>query len=370
LVLETAGPSCHGAGWRRTEQEGRMQCEEDWLVMHALFAQHGWSISKIAREFGVDWRTARRYATAEAVPRYRSRTRPAELTEAQAAYLERRLHRCHGLRATTLYRELQELGYEGSYPSLVRRVRAVRPRDVDLDPTVRFETEPGVQVQVDWTDCGSWLLGSELRRLHALVEILGYSRMVAVRFATDTTRPTTLRLLVAGLEELGGAPAEVLSDRDPALVIGQTPQHRPVFAPEWSDLAASLGTKPKACRPHRAKTKGKVERAIRELKEDFLRWLTGQVLPAQPSIADYDRLARRWAREVVAQRRHRTTGRVISEAWEQERAMLREIPPRIVSGLAGERADAPARVIDLSALRLAGDVVAERALGDYEAVIP
>ena len=47
-----------------------MQCEEDWLVMHALHAHHGWSISKIAREFSVDWRTARRYATSEAVPRY------------------------------------------------------------------------------------------------------------------------------------------------------------------------------------------------------------------------------------------------------------------------------------------------------------
>jgi transposase len=190
-----------------------------------------------------------------------------------------------------------------------------------------------------------------------LVEILGYSRMVAVRFATDTTRPTTLRLLVAALRDLGGVAGEILSDRDPALVIGETPAHRPVFAPEWSDLAATLQTKPKACRPHRAKTKGKVERAIREVREDFLRWLTGQVLPARPSLADYDRLARRWALEVVATRRHRTTGRVVGEAWAEERSHLREIPKRIVSGLRGERAEIPAQVIDLSTLRASGDVV-------------
>lgn len=347
-----------------------MQCEEDWLVMHALHAHHGWSISKIAREFGVNWRTARRYATAEAVPRYRPRQRPAELTEAQLAYLERRLGHCHDLRATTLYRELQELGYRGSYPSLARRVRAIRPRDEDLDPLVRFETDPGVQVQVDWTEAGAWLVGTELRKLHALVEILGYSRMVAVHFATDTTRATTLRLLVAGLGDLGGAPAEILSDRDPALVIGETPSHRPVFAPEWSDLAATLQTRPRACRAHRAQTKGKVERAIREVKEDFLRWLTGQPLPARPTLADYDRLARRWALEVVATRRHRTTGRVIGKAWEEERALLREIPERIVSSLQGERLEAPASVIDLSTLRSAGEVVEDRALVDYEAVIP
>ena len=347
-----------------------MQCEEDWLVMHALYAHHGWSISKIAKEFGVDWRTARRYAAAEAVPRYSPRVRPAELTEAQLAHVRRRLDRCQDLRATTLHRELAELGYQGSYPSLVRRVRALRPRDEDADPTVRFETEPGVQVQVDWTDCGRWLVGAELRHLHALVEILGYSRMVAVRFATDTTRATTLRLLVAELEELGGAPAEVLSDRDPALVIGETPAHRPVLAPEWSDLAATLGTRPRACRAHRAQTKGKVERAIREVKEDFLRWLTGQVLPPSPTLADYDRLARRWALEVVAQRRHRTTGRVVGEAWSEERSLLREIPGRIVSGLQAERTEVPAQVIDLSALRASGDVVEGRPLVDYEAVIP
>ena len=47
---------------------------------------------------------------------------------------------------------------------------------------------------------------------------------------------------------------------------------------------------------------------IRELKEDFLRWLTGQVLPSRPAVADYDRLVRTWCEEVVATRRHRTTG--------------------------------------------------------------
>lgn len=50
--------------------------------------------------------------------------------------------------------------------------------------------------------------------------------------------------------------------------------------------------------------------------------------------------------------------------------MLRQIPDRVVSGLAGEQADVPARVIDLSALREAGDVVDGRDLADYEAILP
>jgi transposase len=188
-----------------------MQCEEDWAVMHALYQGHGWSIARIAREFDVTWRTARRYATAETVPRYRPRARPAELTKAQAAHVTRRLGAHPELRATTLYREVRELGYGGSYPSFARRVRVLRPIDRQADPEVRFETDPGVQVQADWADCGQWLVGEELCSLHALVAVLGFSRMVAVRFATDTTRPTTLVLLTECLVDLQRARIVTLS---------------------------------------------------------------------------------------------------------------------------------------------------------------
>ena len=109
-----------------------------------------------------------------------------------------------------------------------------------------------------------------------------------------------------------------------------------MFAPEWIDLCSTLGVRPRACRPYRAKTKGKVERVIRELKEDFLRWLTGQVLPSRPAVADYDRLVRTWCDEVVATRRHRTTGRVVLEAWASERQLLAPVPERLVASAQGQ----------------------------------
>jgi transposase len=354
----------HGPG-----QEGWMQCEEDRAVMHALHVGHGWSIAQIAREFDVNWRTAKRYAESEGVVRYPERERPAELSDSQLAHVRRRLAVCPALRATTLYREVTELGYTGSYPSFARRVRALRPVDEVLDPPLRFETDPGVQVQADWADCRAWLLGVELVRLYAFVAVLGYSRMVAVRFATDTTRSTTLRLLVECLDDLGGAPGEVLTDRDPAFVIGSTPDGHAVYAPEWIDLAATLGVTPKACKPYRAKTKGKVERMIRELKEDFLPWLTGQVLPQRPSLADYDALARRWATEVVATRRHRTTKNIVGDAWAAERPLLQTIPQRILASLAGAGDGDVAPVVDISAVRAAGDVVYTPDLDDYEAAL-
>ena len=231
-----------------------MQSEDTWMELHVL-RRHGWSIAALAREFGLNWRTARRYATASEPPRYRPRARPAELNAAQLAHVERRLAACPDLRATVLHRELREgYGYAGSYASLRRRVVELRPATT-AEPVLRFETGPGIQTQGDWADVGAWPLGDGTADLFAFVAILGHSRMVALRFATDKTRPTTLRRIVRCVDDLGGATAEFLTDRDTALMAGARADGAPIYAPEWLDVAALLGTRPRACRPYRAKTK-------------------------------------------------------------------------------------------------------------------
>jgi hypothetical protein len=113
-------------------------------------------------------------------------------------------------------------------------------------------------------------------------------------------------------------------------------------------------------------SKGKVERLICEIKEDFVPWLGGQGLPPRPSIADYDRLAARWIVEVVLPRCHRTTRRVVHEAWEQERPLLRPIPGRLIAE--GEGQAVEAEVIDLAALKAEGAVVEHRPLEAYDRV--
>jgi transposase len=214
-----------------------LQSEDTWMELHVLH-RHGWSIAALAREFGLNWRTARRYATAPEPLRYRPRVRPAELSAAALAHVERRLAACPDLRATVIQRELRETyGYPGSYASLRRRVVELRPRET-AEPELRFETGPGIQTQGDWADCGTWPLGDGPAKLHAFVAILGCSRMPAVRFATDKTRATTLRAIVRCIDDLGGASAEVLTDRDTALMSGARANGAPIYAPEWVDTAA------------------------------------------------------------------------------------------------------------------------------------
>jgi transposase len=138
------------------------------------------------------------------------------------------------------------------------------------------------------------------------------------------------------LVDLGGLTREILTDRDPAFCIGATSNGSAILAPDWVDLCAVLGVVPRACRPCRAKTKGKVERMIRELKRSFLPWLSRQLLPPRPTLADYDALARRWIQEVVLKRRHRTTKRVVGEAWLDERLQLRAMPERVLAKYAAQ----------------------------------
>jgi transposase len=329
---------------------------------------HGWSVSALAREFGLSRTTVYRELASPGPRRYAERERPAAMNEAQRMHVERRLAVCPSIRGTDLHGELRrEYGYQGSYPAFERQLRVLRPAVV-RDPEVRFETDPGVQTQADWAHLGPWPLGAELVELSTMVAILGCSRAPAFRFATDRTRPTTLTCLTQCLDDLGGVTREVLTDRDPAFCIGQTAEGAAILAPEWVDLCAVLGVVPKACRPYRAKTKGKVERMVRELKESFLPWLSGKVLPVQPSLNDYDTLARQWVEEVVLERRHRTTGRVVGDAWADERPSLRPISVRILA-----RLDRPGvvrlgeNVIDLQQ-RVIGDHVEVRDLAEYAVV--
>ena len=335
------------------------------MELHVLH-KHGWSISALAREFGLNWRTVKREVESPAPRHYPSRDEPTALTEAQLRHVERRLAVCPSLRGTDLHRELQrDYAYAGSYPAFARKLRRLRPAQV-RDPEIRFETGAGVQTQADWALLGNgWPLDEGTGELSAMVAILGCSRAPAIRFATDRTRVTSLEKLVACCDDLGGVTREILTDRDPAFCVGATSRGGAILAPEWVDLCGVLGVIPRACRPYRAQTKGKVERMVRELKESFVPWLSGQVLPAKPHIADYDALARQWIEEVVLQRRHRTTGRIVGETWLEERTLLTPIAPRLLAGMADELVRPGSVVIDLEQRRL-GEHVQLRDLAEYE----
>ncbi|MGH7861918.1 MAG: IS21 family transposase [Candidatus Dormibacteraceae bacterium] len=343
-----------------------MKSGEANMELKALH-RHGWAVTDLAREFGLSRTTVYRELASQGPRGYAEREQPTMLTEPQQIHVERRLAVCASIRGTDLHAELRrDYGYEGSYPAFQRRLRVLRPAQI-RDPEIRFETDPGRQTQTDWALLGLFPLGEGMVELNALVSILGCSRAPAIRFATDRTRTTTLERLFRCIDDLGGATREILTDRDPAFCIGQDREGGAILSPEWVDFATLLGVVPRACRPYRAQTKGKVERMVRELKEGFLPWLSGQLLPARPTLADYDTFARRWIQEVVLQRRHRTTKLVVGEAWLNETSQLAAIPDRVRAKFSAKLITLPAPATT-AGQRSLGQVVQLRDLSEYEAL--
>jgi hypothetical protein len=108
--------------------------------------------------------------------------------------------------------------------------------------------------------------------------------------------------------------------------VGATIDGHTIRAPHRGDFCNVLGVVPRACRPYRVNTKGKVERMIGDIKESFVPWLDGQLVPPRPALADYDSLAHCWIQEVVLKAPPQDHQEVGGEAWLDERLQLCAVP--------------------------------------------
>jgi transposase-like protein len=139
-----------------------LQSGEVWMELKAL-RKHGWSISALAREFGMSRNTVRRELASERPRGYPERAKPTALTPAQLAHVERRLATCPKMRGSDLHLELlEDFGYLGSYRAFTRHLVVVRPPAV-RDPEIRFgrptlgsRRRPTGPISV----CGLWATGS------------------------------------------------------------------------------------------------------------------------------------------------------------------------------------------------------------------
>ena len=174
------------------------------------------------------------------------------------------------LTGSRLFRELKELGYDGGYTAVTDFLRDIRPAP-EPGFELRFETPPGEQAQVDFAQFQVVFTDEPTRpRIVWLFSmVLGYSRLIWARFVVHQDLPTVLRCHAAAFEAIGGVPREILYDRMKTAVIGEGDTGGIVYNRALVDLARHYGFHPKACQPYRAKTKGKVERPFRYIREDF-----------------------------------------------------------------------------------------------------
>ncbi len=160
--------------------------------------------------------------------------------------------------SVVILREIQAEGYQGAVTVLRQYIapkRALRPGRA----MVRFETKPGVQLQSDWGEVVVQIAGKPTK-VHFLVNQLGYSRRFHFWCTDREDAEHTYEGLIRSLEYFGGVPRQVLVDNQKSTVLEHRSGALVRFNERFLDLALQYGFAPRACRPNRARTKGKDER--------------------------------------------------------------------------------------------------------------
>ncbi len=286
--------------------------------------RQGLSVSDIARRAGLDRKTVRKYiARGLEPPAYKPRKRRALLIDGFAPYLRGRLASYPELSGRRLWREVRELGFKGGYTSVTGFLHDIRPAPAPVFER-RFETPAGRQGQVDFAQFRTEFADDpgQVRIVWLFSMVLGHSRLIWDRFVAQQDLQTVLCCHVAAFEALGGAPSEVLYDRMRTAVAGEDAEGNVVFNKSLLELGRHYGFLPKACRPYRAKTKGKgkVERPFRYIREDFF------LARSFRDLDDLNAQFRQWLDQVANARTHATTRRVVSEHFADERPHLQPLP--------------------------------------------
>jgi hypothetical protein len=211
------------------------------------------------------------------------------------------------------------MGYAGSYDTLKVFVRSIKEQKVRIAYT-RFETEPGLQAQVDWGDFKVTDANGKTTTVYAFVMLLGYSRAMYVEFVERCTLEIFMDCHIRAFMHLGGVPAEVLYDNMKNVVIGRE-NGKPAFNIEFYHFARHYGFTPRLCPPYSPWVKGKVERPMHYIRESFWRGYTFS------SLADANRDVMRWKRETADQRVHGTYRQQVIARWKEEVPHLGELPP-------------------------------------------
>jgi transposase len=254
-------PAPKGAG------EGEVINQNVYGAVRTL-AEQGVPKKRIARQLGLDVKTVRTWLK-RAWRAQRRRGRGRQL-DAWRDFLQARAPEV-GFNAVVLTRELAEKGYSGGYSALVKYIAAWRRawRGDDL-PTVRFETGPGEQSQVDWGSTGLFL-GEKRVRVHLFTMVLGFSRRIFGKGYLSEGLDPLLDGHASAFAHFGGRTRTILYDNPRTIVTDKDEAAgHIVWNATFKDRMDFYGVEPRLCRFYRAQTKGKVESGVKYVKRNAL----------------------------------------------------------------------------------------------------
>jgi transposase len=294
---------------------------EEVRLMRELHAQ-GWGAKRIARELKIARNTVRRYLRGAGAG---VQVRPAAraLDDAQRAEATRLFEGTAEGNAVVVTELLAGCGADASLRTVQRVVQPTRAaqRATQL-ATVRFETPPGDQMQIDFGQKLVRIAGAFVR-VHLLVAVLSYSRRLCVKAFLSERRDDWLEGIATAFRRFEGVPRTLLGDNPKALVIARDVATQAVtFAPAYLAFCRDWDVVPRACAPYRARTKGKTEAGVKYAKHNAL---AGREFTHFAALEDH---LGEWL-DRADQRVHGTTHeRPLDRFLRDEQAALRPLPAR------------------------------------------
>jgi len=271
----------------------------------------GLNNAELGRKYNIDPRTVKKYAEAEEKPKYQRRQQQSKLDpykEVIDTLLEEDPYS-----AVRLLDIITEQGYDGKYTIVKDYVRS-KKKELNRQATVRFETMPGLQGQVDWAFFEKYRVYEDdaYKKLYCFLMILGYSRTRYIEFVTDMTTDTLLRCHINAFRYFNGYPQEILYDNMKQVVVKRLlKQSESTLNPKFEDFSGFYGYKPVLCRPYRGQTKGKIERTVSYVRNNFMIGIN------YSSLQDLNNQALAWCNKVNS-KLHGTTNRVPLQELKKE----------------------------------------------------
>ncbi|SEU47417.1 IS21 family transposase [Nonomuraea wenchangensis] len=311
---------------------------ERWLELRRFrtLRESGASISEIARETGLNWRTVRKYLEHEgpvAPPTAAARpSRRNQMIDAYAPVIDAWLRAELLLKGTVIHERLvEEYGFTGNYQRVKLYLQQARPRiaaELGYSPNElarlhrRFEVVPGAQAQVDWGDEGAILAHVGIVKVYSFHMVLSYSRDPFCCFTTSQDLATFWACHRRAFEHFGGVPGSIVYDRTKTVVRRHVAPGKAVpLHPEAVAFAGHYDFDIDVLAAYRPTGKGRVERQVSIVRDHVL---------AGRSFASLDDLDNAFLAWVPLRRRltHRTHGEVIGVRARRDHAALRPIPSR------------------------------------------
>ena len=278
----------------------------------------GWPVGTIADQLGRHHDTVERVLANGGLPiaKQVARTR---LVDPFVPFIEETLAKYPRLRASRLWAMVVARGYTGSKSGFRAIVSRLRPRR-HAEAYLRRAVLPGEEAQVDWAHFGKIVVGRAQRDLFAFVMVLSFSRLRFVHFAMRAAMPSFLRGHVESFRFFGAVPRVLLYDNLKSAVL-EREGDAVRFHPTMLALASHYRFEPRACAPYRPNEKGRVERAIRDVREGFF------AARAFASVEDLNGQARAWCHEIARERRvPDAKDKTVADAFLEELPRLVPLP--------------------------------------------